>query len=217
MLSSAHKRFIKEAILELPMIKNKKKEYIDRMRSEYNYDNPTPSIICSTCIGGMIYNNLGLKFMSPTINLWITPSDFTKICSDMEKYINTELCFIDDDEYDFPVGKLDDVIIYFQHYHTKKEAYDKWEERKKRIDFDNLYIITDDKDLTAKEIETLINSRYKRLVIFTNKKNKEEPFFSYKCYAWRRKVGKYSVRSLTGFAPFEKEFNYALWLSGGNI
>ena len=29
------------------------------------------SIICSNCIGGIIYNRLGQKFLSPTINLWM--------------------------------------------------------------------------------------------------------------------------------------------------
>ena len=43
---------------------------------------------------------------------------------------------------------------------------------------------------------------------------KKEPFFAYGCYKGQKEIGRYSVRDLKGFAPFEKEFNYALWLSG---
>lgn len=38
-----------------------------------------------------------------------------------------------------PIGALDDVEIVFLHFHSEKEAAEKWERRKKRIHWDNIY------------------------------------------------------------------------------
>ena len=54
-----------------------RRPFIKRIRERYNSDN-MPSIICSNCIGGEIYHDLGMKFYSPTINLWMSESDFLK-------------------------------------------------------------------------------------------------------------------------------------------
>ena len=54
----------------------------------------------------------------------------------------------------------------------------------------------------------------KRLIIFTTDSSKKEPFFAYDAYKGQAEIGRYSVRDLRGFAVFEKEFNYAAWLSG---
>ena len=37
------------------------------------------TIISSECAGGVIYHDLGLRFDSPTINLWFKPDDYLKI------------------------------------------------------------------------------------------------------------------------------------------
>ena len=38
-----------------------------------------------------------------------------------------------------PLGKLDDVEIVFLHYATKEEAEEKWNRRKQRINWENIY------------------------------------------------------------------------------
>ncbi|MBE7015920.1 MAG: DUF1919 domain-containing protein [Ruminococcaceae bacterium] len=213
-MKSTLKRFIKELILKLPFIKARQKKYIKHIQEHYSYPENTPTIIASTCIGGMISHNLGLKFMSPTVNIWMTPEDLAKFVCDLDRYLALSPVFQKNTGYDFPVGKLDDVTVYFQHYHSDEEALEKWEERKLRIDRDNLYIITDDKRLSSQSANRLINAKYKRLIIFTSDDTKSEPYFPYKCYAKKDEVGFYSVRGLGGFAPFEKEFNYSKWLNG---
>ena len=45
------------------------------------------TILCSDCIGGVIYNDFNMRFNSPTINLYIKPSDFVKFCEKLK--INT--------------------------------------------------------------------------------------------------------------------------------
>ena len=48
------------------------------------------SIISNTCIGGVICHDLGLPFLSPTINLYIRPCDFVKFCADIQCYLEQE-------------------------------------------------------------------------------------------------------------------------------
>ena len=213
-MKSELKRFLKDIVAGLPHVKHRKKKYVEYIRSCYDYTRPTTTIICSTCIGGMISHNLGLRFMSPTVNIWMIPSDLVKFVSDIDRYISSPIIFKPSNDY--PVGRIDDITVYFQHYTSEEEARCKWDERKMRIDKDNLYIITDDKNLTSDEIEALRNVRCRRLVIFTTDESKKEPFFPYECYKGQTEIGYYSVRDLKGFAPFEKEFNYAKWLSGAS-
>ena len=52
--------------------------YIKRIRDEYKLEG-SPSIIASNCIAGEMYNDLGLKFTSPTINLFFREKDFLKL------------------------------------------------------------------------------------------------------------------------------------------
>lgn len=213
-MKSDLKRLCKELVLKLPSTQKKKRKYLENIRRDYTLSGDAPSIIASTCIGGMISHNLGQKFMSPTINIWMTPSHLTRFVCDLDKYLSAPVVFVKNSGYDFPVGKICDITVYFQHYHTEKEALDKWNERKTRLNPENLYIITDDKRLSSEELDALTSVKCKRLVIFTAKENQKPPFFSYNCYKGQEEVGFYSVRGMGGFAPFEKEFNYAKWLSG---
>lgn len=48
------------------------------------------SIICNNCVGGILYHELGLKFMSPTINLFIEAGEYISFLKKMEYYLNYE-------------------------------------------------------------------------------------------------------------------------------
>lgn len=109
------------------------------------------TIIASECAGGVIYHKLGLKFLSPTINLWFKPADFLKFLTNLEYYLNVDsMVEKKDTELNYPVGVLGDgkmkINLYFQHYASFQEAMEKWNERKKRINFSNLFIIMTDRD-----------------------------------------------------------------------
>lgn len=51
------------------------------------------TILANTCIAGKIYHKLGMRFLSPTINLWITQKEFVKFCNNLNFYINQKLVF----------------------------------------------------------------------------------------------------------------------------
>lgn len=110
------------------------------------------TLLCNNCIGGVIFHELGLKFMSPTINLWIKPTDFIKFCANLQHYIHSKLVFQDASLFlpnftnTYPIALLDDIVIYFLHYSTEEEARQKWEERSKRINYDNIKCILVERD-----------------------------------------------------------------------
>ena len=107
------------------------------------------SIICNNCVGGIIYHNLGIRFDSPTINLFIKGKEYLEFCKHLEYYSSCEMVQSQDSMKDgYPIGALipnDDehipVKIYFQHYRSFEEAKAKWIERFKRVDYDNTYYI----------------------------------------------------------------------------
>lgn len=59
----------------------------DKRKQKLKNENFT--ILASECAGGVIYHKLGLKFLSPTINLWFKPSDFLKFLNNLEYYLNS--------------------------------------------------------------------------------------------------------------------------------
>ncbi|MBQ2654678.1 MAG: DUF1919 domain-containing protein [Methanobrevibacter sp.] len=120
-----------------------------------------PSIISRHCWGGILYNYLGLKFNSPFVNLFILDEDFNKISKNFLYYIDQELVF-DREEYEhnlkrnYPVAKLDDIYIYFNHYTDFEEAKRKWDERKKRINYSYLiFETTTENRKTALEFDAI--------------------------------------------------------------
>lgn len=203
---------IKKCWFNNPYILYKRKKYINECRSRFLYSN-NPSIICSTCIGGIIYHNLGLKFLSPTINLWMRNSDFIKLIGDLEGYMSAELLFKSMEE-GYPIGMLKDITIHFNHYKTFEEARLKWNERKYRINYDNLYIIMGDEGINHEELKKLSSIRCKKLVVFTAKKYEDFAYtYQLKRYQNKKSVGMYVLRDLDGFREFEKSFDYVSWLN----
>ena len=81
------------------------------------------TLIARDCIGGTLYHQLGLRFLSPTINLFFTPEDFNYFCLDLKSYIDGKLEESKDENLPYPVGVLypkegKPIKIYFMHYET---------------------------------------------------------------------------------------------------
>ena len=141
------------------------KELKKRKLRNYN-----PTIISSNCNGGIIYHDLNLPFNSPTINLSMDTDDFIKLVSNMKCYLGQEIVEIEDKNYQFPCGMLDDIKIRFNHYDTFEEAVYKWNERKKRINWDNIYIMGIDGDKASySSLKKFDKLPYKNKVIFTHR------------------------------------------------
>lgn len=102
------------------------------------------TIIAKDCTGAMLLHDLGLRFDTPTVNLFFTAGDFVKFCSRLEHYIAADLVEDTDATEPFPVGLLDDVRVYFRHYKTFEAAKQKWQQRSTRIHWDNLFFLMSD-------------------------------------------------------------------------
>lgn len=106
------------------------------------------TLITNNCIGGVIYHNLGMKFLSPTINLSIRGEDYLAFVKNLKEYTSCPLIEVTEYNSNYPVGKLiptnhnlNPIIVYFQHYKTFSEAKEKWNIRCKRMNFNNIYFI----------------------------------------------------------------------------
>ncbi len=205
------KSIIKKTWFKTPYISNKRKKYIEYVQGRYDYSKK-PSIICSNCIGGIIYHNLGMQFLSPTINLWIPTNDFIKFIRNIREYVEEDLVLVNNKQ-GYPIVLLKDITIHFNHYKTFEEAKQKWNERKKRIDYDNLYIMMGDNGLSYEDIKRLQNVQCKRLIVFTAKDYSELDYtFQLKRYKDETHVGLFALKDIDGFREFEKAFDYVSWL-----
>lgn len=117
------------------------------------------TIISRLCWGGFIYNSLGMRFLSPTINLRFPPKDFLRLLSDPMFYMSQELKF-DRFDYDngvpdpkYPIFKLCDVEVQFNHYGgmSVAEAKKIWDKRATRINWFNTLVMMETEDRTVLE------------------------------------------------------------------
>lgn len=175
-----------------------------------NLKNKNCSIIAMNCIGGVVSHELGLRFNSPTVNLWFKPEEFIRFLSRLEYYLyDCKICMDENisNQYGYPVGKLDDINVYFTHYESFEQAERKWNERLQRINMDNLYIIMVEKDgCTEEDIFAFENLKYKHKVIFTAK---EYPQYHSTYYIPRSEVDENNVKNL---CDYQSKFTGKRWL-----
>lgn len=171
------------------------------------------TILCSNCMGGVIYHRLNKQFLSPTINLWMHQSDFLKFVKNLEGYIEKELEFVKT-EYDYPVGKLGDIKIYFNHSKTQSEARANWNRRKERIQYDNLYIIMYDRDgITKDDILSLNDVVCKNKIVFSDKQYKDIDYVMTIKPTSKLLGNQYLDKNWLGIRSFEKHFDFVSWLN----
>ena len=105
-----------------------------------------PSIFANVCWGGITYNRLNLQFRSPFVNLFLEDDDYLKFLKRPRYYLEQSLVFSEFGyssvcSISYPIAKLGDILIHFSHYKTFDEAVECWERRKKRIDWDNIFVM----------------------------------------------------------------------------
>ena len=108
--------------------------------------NRRPTIIASNCIGTFMYYDMKMQFRSPTINLSFEMNNYVRFLENLHWYMEQPVVPYEDERFDYPCGMIGDIEVRFNHYKTFEEAAAKWAERKKRIDWDNLFVIGIDGD-----------------------------------------------------------------------
>lgn len=106
------------------------------------------SIFSVDCFGSYISNTLGLPFRSPFVNLFMDRQEFLKFLQHPHIYIEDEPLFDKltgtsvECPNGFPVLSLGNISLNMMHYPKVDESIAKWNERKKRINWYNLFIVT---------------------------------------------------------------------------
>lgn len=102
------------------------KKYRDKQYRN-RFINQNITILSMNCTGGILYHDLGLQFLSPTVNLYIKAQDFIKFCENLKYYLSIDQMIqckepgiVEDRKY--PVAYLGDILLYLVHYHTVEEA-----------------------------------------------------------------------------------------------
>lgn len=110
------------------------------------------TIISNNCWAGSVYRRYGLPYLSPTAGLYFFADDYVRFVSDLRRYTQVPIEFIDaaesrhaaqlaeKGELSKIVGRAEDVEIVFLHYPTREEALEKWRRRCERINWKNLFI-----------------------------------------------------------------------------
>ena len=138
------------------------------------------SLITNNCIGGVILHDLNLRFNSPTINLYFLDSDFIKFISHLNDYLSASLVENVCSDKDYPVGTLlcehGDIDLFFVHYNSFDEAKQKWIDRSKRINKNNLFIIMEAPYITLENFDTFGDIGYKNKLIITGDHVPNRPY-----------------------------------------
>lgn len=138
------------------------------------------SIISSNCIGGVLAHDYKMRFLSPTVNLFMLPEDYIKFVKNLKKYLDCDVEMPESNHYTYPLGKLEDITLHFVHYPTFEVARQKWNERKKRVNFERLFLVfTDQNGCTDDLVEEYASLPYKKVFFTSQEKYAKYAFAVY--------------------------------------
>lgn len=178
--------------------------------------NTNITFLCPNCIGGILFHDLGLKFMSPTVNLMMTQPDFVKFVLNINDYLKQEFQFYNHPEYNCPCAYLGDISVHFTHYKSNEEALTKWKDRVTRIQKENMFVFLEERDsLTKEEMVRLKNLKVKGLVVFTANDYEDLPYtLQIKKYKDDGEIGNILSRSFWNDSrEYEHYFDFVKWFN----
>lgn len=142
------------------------------------------TIISNNCWAGHVYRYFSLPYSTPTVGLYFFSEDYIKFLENLKEYLNKDLEFIKINESRFcnilkerggknstcPIGKLGDIEIIFLHYKTEEEALEKWNRRKSRIYWDNIYVkMAEQNNCSMAHMERFEMLTFEKKILFTSK------------------------------------------------
>ena len=119
------------------------------------------SILANNCAAGRMLHDLGLRLDTPTVNLWMTFSDFLSFAEGLPGSLEGELRDVRDADERNPVGDLlfagRSVRLHFLHEATFERAKADWERRRGRVDPARLFLVaTDNSDAKPDELDRFL-------------------------------------------------------------
>ena len=107
---------------------------------------------------------------SPTRNFYFEAEDFIKFCSNLPYYLTLTIT----EDLSVPpqrglTGKLEDIRLFLLHYHSLQQAQEEWERRKSRVNFDNIFLVMNDRNnCTEEHIKAFNALPYPHKICFTH-------------------------------------------------
>ena len=139
------------------------------------------SLISMNCIAGVFYHDVEARFLTPTINLFFTADDFIKFVNRLEYYLSISPEVMMGEKY--PIGQLDDIKIYFMHFNSIEDALSKWEERKKRINPDRVFVImVEQNGFTDQNFHDFLRIKYPKILFTRNPNHRSDNVVYYEKY-----------------------------------
>ena len=106
------------------------------------------SIVSDCCFAGLLYHRFGMRFTSPTINMFSDNENYFRFISDLENHFRLPMVEVDNwidkpwaGVYSYPRGCVGDVEWCFNHDITFATALDRWQKGVKRFNWDNYLVI----------------------------------------------------------------------------
>ncbi len=209
-------RIIKEKIVNLPFNRKRFNKYCLKSRKEY-LGNSEISIVAVNCIGAEIYHILGLKFNSPCINTSFDRKDFIRFCLNLKQYLSLEPvleCINNIWTMKLYSDELEPVYIKFPHDDNQETIISNWNKRKKRINYDKIFVICDDRGLTENDIREFGKINFENKIMLTAKKYNYDYICQLSKYKNKSCVGKYNVKKLNGLYGFQKSWDFIKFFNG---
>lgn len=165
----------------------------------------------------MVYEELGLPYLTPFIGLYIFSPDYIKMLKEFESYMKYELKFVQsskwvtDYDHSYPIGILNDIEIHFLHYSNEIEAFEKWNRRKNRINYSNLFFkFNDDNQSSYELMKEFDGLNFKNKVLFSAVDYKLESLVYFKKARGNGHVG-------PDLFYYSKYFDVVEWLNEGGF
>ena len=111
------------------------------------------TIISNDCWAGMAYEELGMRYDTPFVGLFLVLDDYMRLLRNLKLYCASQVEFAAQSRHEeinawrevirkpYPIGVLGgDVEVQFLHYASREEAAAKWTRRAQRIHWDNLFV-----------------------------------------------------------------------------
>lgn len=192
-----------------------------RRRMRQNLSNKDFSLLAPNCMAGIILHDLGLRFLTPTVNLMMTQKDFLQFVLHLDDYLQGEFRFFSDPESICPcahlhVTGLPDVDVYFTHYHSEDDSERKWNERAERIHYDNMFVFLEERDgITRAELEKLGQLHARGVLAFTCNPYPDLPYCVYlPKYHKAGEVGNIlKKRLIDDSREYEHVFDFVRWFN----
>lgn len=132
-----------------------------RLKKYIELKNSNLSIIANNCWGGITYHYLGLEFRSPFINMYTSEPEYLNMVKNLKTNLEMPLELYGTQYNDFlkiiyPIYNLNGTKLFMNHYSDFALAEEKWQKRKAKINYDNLFVMMSTSDpKVAEEFETL--------------------------------------------------------------